>query len=82
MQSPESCRRVSDSVDPIEREEQRELKTFRIQFKHLQAEGCPTLFTQEDVVILLGENWQVNFLVISWVCSVSFLCPGKWYSAF
>lgn len=38
VQSPESCWRMSESVDPIEGEEQRELKTFKVQFKHLHAE--------------------------------------------
>lgn len=72
---------MSDSVDPIEGEEQRELKTSRVQCKHLQAKGCPTLFTQEDVV-LLGQNQKVHFLISNWVCSVSFFCPEKWYDAF
>lgn len=61
--SPEPCRRASDSVDPTDGEEQRELKTSRVQFKQLQAKGCPTLFTHEDVAILFGENWQGHFLV-------------------
>lgn len=38
VQSPESRWRVSDSGDHIEGEEQRELKTFKVQFKHLRAE--------------------------------------------
>lgn len=48
---------MSDSVDPLEREVQRELETLRVLLKHLQVEECQTLFIQKDVVILFGENW-------------------------
>lgn len=48
---------MSDSVDPWEREVQRELETLRVLLKHLQAEECATLLIQKDVVTLFGENW-------------------------